>query len=274
MKRVLWLVVWLVASTALADITVKPQYEANEPIVATVTPTGVPAGALIRGSVQVTDASYEFAPAPNATALRQQALILREMASKLPAENETDRTKLTTAATEIERTLEGDTYYVWAKQGKHTITASGMWVLTDTGTLGGKLLDFGLYSFTKDFVVGEGDDPVPPPPPPPPPGGPYQVVLFYSPDQLDNLTADQREILNSMVYREKLKAVGHNLLGVLADNAAPSPQSKFRAFYNAVAGDPMPRVALASKDGGKVVDFPLPATVEALDALLATEVLK
>jgi hypothetical protein len=123
-------------------------------------------------------------------------------------------------------------------------------------------------------VLGGGENPPKPPDPKPEPGGPYQVVLFYSPDQLDNLTPDQRQILNSQAFREKLKATGHSLLGVLPDNAAPSPQSKFRAFYNAVAGDPMPRVAVASKDGGKVADFPLPATVAELEALLKTEVLK
>lgn len=233
MKRILLIIIaWCFASTILADIEVKPQYEAHEPIVATVTITEVPEGAKLRGSIQIDGASY------------------------IPA---------------------GDNvYHIWAKPGKYKIVASGVWVLTSeldvNGTKVPVLVDFGQYSYVKTFVVGEGDQPNPPDPPTP--GGPYQVVLFYQPDQLDNYTPDQRQILNSQAYREKLKAAGHLLLGVLPDNAAPSPQSKFAPFYRAVSGDPMPRLAVASKDGGKVVDFPLPATVAELDALLATEVLK
>jgi hypothetical protein len=224
----------LASAVAHADIEIKPQYEAHEPIVATVTITEVPEGAKLRGSIQIDGASY------------------------IPA---------------------GDNvYHVWAAPGKYTIRAQGVWVLTKDVTVGDQtfpvLLDFGQYSYVKSFVVGEGKPDPPNPPDPPTPGGPYQVVIFYSPDQLDNLTPDQRQILNSQAFREKLKAAGHSLLGVLPDNAAPSPQSKFRAFYNAVAGDPMPRVAVASKDGGKVADFPLPATVSELEALLKTEVLK
>lgn len=224
----------LASSGAHGDIEVKPQYEANEPIVATVSITEVPEGAKLRGGIQIDGASY------------------------IPA---------------------GDNvYHVWAAPGKYRIVAQGVWVLTQDVDVGGTkvpvLIDFGQYTYAKSFQVGEGKPDPPNPPDPPTPGGPYQVVLFYSPDQLDNLTADQREILNSLVYREKLKAAGHSLLGVLPDNAAPSPQSKFRAFYNAVSGDPMPRLAVASEAGGKVVDMPLPATFAELEALLATEVLQ
>lgn len=174
-------------------------------------------------------------------------------------------------------------WVVCAPPGEYTITYKVSWLHIQPVTFidgSGKEITIQSYLGSGDidekatFKVLGGEPPVPPPPPPHPPGGPYQVVLFYSPDQLDNLTADQREILNSMAYREKLKAAGHTLLGVLPDNAAPSPQSKFRAFYNAVQGDSMPRLAVASKDGGKIVDMPLPATAEELDTLLKTEVLK
>lgn len=177
--------------------------------------------------------------------------------------------------------VDDTTWHVWAVPGKYTIEAMGEWRLYQTIISKDDkeykvIADEDDYEFAASFEVTGGDGPVPPPPPPPPPppGGPYQVVLFYSPDQLDNLTADQRAILNSMEYREKLTKAGHTLLGVLANNAAPSPQSKFRAFYNAVSGDPMPRLAVASEAGGKVVDMPLPATFAELEALLATEVLQ
>lgn len=238
MKRVLWLVVWLMPSVALAQLDVKSSYTLGEPIIVKMVVPEKPAEAVLRKD------KFKI---PGATAVK----------------------------------VDDTTWHVWAVPGKYTIEAMGEWRLYQTIISKDDkeykvIADEDDYEFTASFEVTGGDGPVPPPPPPPPPppGGPYQVVLFYSPDQLDNLTADQREILNSMVYREKLKAAGHSLLGVLADNAAPSPQSKFRAFYDAVSGDPMPRVAVSSKDGSKVVDFPLPATAKELDAMLATEVLK
>lgn len=117
--------VLLLAGSAWADIECKEVYEPNEPIVVKVAPTGVPEGAKLRGSLQVTDAKY-----------------LQPDASE-------------------------GTFYVWAGEGTHTISASGVWVLTEDVQIGEKtvpvLVDFGQYTFTRSFVVWEGDDPVPPP---------------------------------------------------------------------------------------------------------------
>lgn len=182
--------------------------------------------------------------------------------------------------------------------GSATAPESGKWIVFATGfnpvqpTLldGGKAIwwvgDAGEYAVIF-FPPGDGQPvvskvtlggvaPKPPDPiDPPTPGGPYQIVLLYDPDQLDNLTADQRAILNSQAFRQQLKQDGHLLLGVLPSNAKPAEGSKFRAFYNVAGRDPMPRLAVASKtEGGPIKSLPLPATVEELTALLKTEVLQ
>lgn len=117
--------VLLLGSAALADIECKEVYEEHEPIVATVTVTEVPEGAKLRGSFSVTNGSYLQA-----------------------GEN---------------------VYHLWCGPGKHTLTAQGVWVLTKDVTLEGQtfpvLLDFGQFSYVREIVVGEGDEPVPPPPP-------------------------------------------------------------------------------------------------------------
>jgi len=123
----------LLGSRAWADIQVKPQYDLNEPIVATVTVTDVPEGAKLRGSFSVTGGSYLSA-----------------------GEN---------------------VYHLWCGPGKHTLTAAGVWVLTQEVDVGGQklpiLVDFGQFSYSKDIVVGDGPDP---PPPPPPPGTRWAVI--------------------------------------------------------------------------------------------------
>lgn len=217
-------------STARGDIEVKPAYEPHEPIVATVTVTDVPAGAKLRGSLQVSDGSYLVA-----------------------GEN---------------------VFHIWAKPGKHTVKASGVWVLTQDLKVGDQvvpvLVDFGQYNYERSFTVG-GENP-PNPPDPPTPGGPYQVAIFYDADQLDNLPADQRALLTSLTYRQKLKEQGHVVLGVFAAQSISQVPSKFKAFIDSVAADPLPRLAVASVKGGKVVDVPLPATFAELEQLLSKEV--
>jgi hypothetical protein len=120
------------------DIQVKPQYDNHEPIVATVTITDVPEGAKLRGSFSVSDASY------------------------LPAGQ--------------------DTFHIWAGPGKHVVSSQGVWVLTKDVTVEGQvlpiLIDFGQYQYSKEFVVGEGDDPDPPPIP-----GTRNAVILEETDQ-------------------------------------------------------------------------------------------
>lgn len=171
------------------DIEVNPQYQANEKITIKVVPTGVPAGALLRGSFQVSDAQTEMVVAPNVAELRTAASNLRaaaakllELAATLVAPEQAEQKKaledqaktVTDSATEVERALASESYNVWAGTGTHEVTASGIWVLTDTGTLGGKLLDFGMYDYSKSFEVIGGVTP-----PPPDPANPYKPAPQY-----------------------------------------------------------------------------------------------
>jgi len=127
----------LACAVAFGDIEIKPQYDAHEPIVATVTITDVPDGAKLRGSFAVSDGSY------------------------LPAGE--------------------NVYHVWAPTGKHTVTSQGVWVLTEPVVVGDKtiqvLVDFGQFSYSRSFTVGEvPPGPFPPPVPPVPVGERWSVI--------------------------------------------------------------------------------------------------
>jgi hypothetical protein len=130
---------------------------------------------------------------------------------------------------------------------------------------------------SKVVLGGGGPDPFPPKPPdpkPPVPGGPYRILLLYDTEQLDNLPPDQRALLTSLVYRQKLTEAGHRVLGVFAAQTInPANASKYKEFFAAAANDPLPRIVIAPLAGGKVSDFPLPANMADLEKLLATEVL-
>jgi hypothetical protein len=139
------LVCW--AAIARADIEVKDFYEANEPIAIRVQPTGVPEGARLRGSLQVTDAST---------------------LQPIPTES---------------------VFYCWAGPGKHTVSASGVWVMTKSITVGTEtfdvLIDFGQYTYVKTFTVAGEVPPVPPPLPPVPPVPPGErwAVIWIETEQ-------------------------------------------------------------------------------------------
>ena len=125
MQKLLVLLFWLVAATAWADIDVKPQYQANEPIVATITITGVPEGAKLRGSLSVSDASY------------------------LPA------------AENVFHIWAAPGKHIITSQGVWVLTKD----VTVGDQTFPVLVDFGQYNYTKSFIVGEGDVVPPPGPP-------------------------------------------------------------------------------------------------------------
>ena len=184
-----FLAVLVTCSNCFGDIEVNPKYQANEKITIKVVPTGVPAGALLRGSFQVSDAQTEMVTTPNVAELRTAAVNLRAAAATLLALEATlidpeqakqkelleEQAKtVTESATEVERALTSEAYNVWAGTGTHQVAAKGIWVLTDTGTLGGKLLDFGMYDYSKSFEVTGGVTP-----PPPNPVNPYRPAPQY-----------------------------------------------------------------------------------------------
>ena len=122
-------------------------------------------------------------------------------------------------------------------------------------------------------------DPEPDPQPPPQPAK-WQVAIFVESADLDTMPLPQLEITSSLVFRKTLESSGHKLLGVW-DKDRPTTTvceggvcrqvptgGKHDAFWAAVSGDPLPRVAIAPLGGGPVQDFPLPATAAELLQLL------
>jgi hypothetical protein len=155
--------------------------------------------------------------------------------------------------------------HVWAPPGTNQIAYRGVWIKTTPitlpdGTVVQVLQGFGFLDESAVFKVTGGG---PNPPLPPTPGGPWQVMLFYQADQLDNYPEAQRQLLTSRVVREQLNAAGHVFRKVVEaaalDQAATD--GEFAAWFSAVRGKPLPRLAIAPKDGGRVREFPLPTTL-------------
>ena len=122
-------------------------------------------------------------------------------------------------------------------------------------------------------------DPEPDPQPPPQPVK-WQVAIFVESADLDTMPLPQLEITSSLVFRKTLESSGHKLLGVW-DKDRPTTTvcdgdvcrqvpvgGKHDAYWAAISGDPLPRIAIAPIDGGAVQDFPLPATAAELLQLL------
>ena len=115
---------------------------------------------------------------------------------------------------------------------------------------------------TQVVVLGGGE---PDPPDPPEPSGPWQIMMFYDAQYLDDYQPEKRLLLNSLILRDKLEADGHVFLEALEkSDIRDGVPSRYTPWVNAVLNDPLPRIALAPLEGGKVMDFPLPENVEAL----------
>lgn len=143
-----------------------------------------------------------------------------------------------------------------------------------TYTVRAVLANFSLKKLSqakKAVKIGAKEpDPVNPPLPPVP-GGQVQVMFFYERDKLDNLPDKQQAILGSLTLRKALEARGHVFLGTF-DKDATGPKvvvpAAYAPWFQAVAGKTMPRVAVAPKAGGAIVDYDLPADEDALWTLL------
>lgn len=122
-------------------------------------------------------------------------------------------------------------------------------------------------------------DPEPDPQPPPQPVK-WQVAIFVESADLDTMPLPQLEITSSLVFRKTLESSGHKLLGVW-DKDRPTTTvcdgdvcrqvpvgGKHDAYWAAISGDPLPRIAIAPIGGGTVQDFPLPPTAAELLKLL------
>ena len=118
---------------------------------------------------------------------------------------------------------------------------------------------------TQDQAIVEigGANPGPGPDPPgPTPGDRWNIVVFYDSATLDNLTRDQQAIIRGESVKTKLEDEGHKLLQRVQGHPSSYPTS-IRQYVTAVVGQPLPRVAIQSTEGGTVLHFPLPATLQA-----------
>jgi hypothetical protein len=141
-----------------------------------------------------------------------------------------------------------------------------------------------------EILVMVGGDPNPPNPPDPPdppdppnPTSKWQVVFFHASGTLDNLPRAQIDMLSGLVFRDEVTAKGDRFVGSFnVDSVAKTVRTcdgtkcwttyampaELVPFFNAVKGDPMPRVAIAPINGGAVRDFPLPENAAAFWTLL------
>lgn len=224
------LLVLLIATPCWAQINVPAETEPHAPIAATLA-NPIPEGAQVQGGWTL--ATAKFLPVP-------------------------------------------DGIHVWAPPGVHEISYRGVWIKTvpvtlPDGTVVQVLQGFGFLDETATFkVTGGGPDPGPDPPDPPTPGGKYQLVFWYTEQQLDNLPQGQRDILTSLVFRDWLRSQGHVLVEVLdpANFGAVVPD-KWKPWVNSILNQPLPRISLSPVEGGQVTSYQLPADMEACKKLLA-----
>ena len=172
----------------------------------------------------------------------------------------------------------GNSLYLWAPPGKHTLKYSGYWVHTKDVTFKDgagndvtitSFLGSGFISEEAEFAVLGGDPVDPPPGPGPTPGEPRQIVFFIEADNLDKMPANQKYLVTSLKARQDLGELGHNVLQVVDDDQIrEGVPERWVPWVKAVINDSLPRVAFAPLSGGTITDFPLPADWEGLLALL------
>ena len=170
-----------------------------------------------------------------------------------------------------------NTIGVWAQGGtKYRLTFSGFWIhlgpeITVTDIHGNPqtfrpYLGHGLVNYTHEVVV-KGTSPDPPDPPTP--SGKYDVVMFYDKDSLRSMPKEKNAVLNSDKLRQDMAADGHEFLQVFEDDVfSEGIDIKFKPFVEPIKGEPMPVVVVRDKDTGEVKWKPLPASPEAMLALL------
>jgi hypothetical protein len=169
----------------------------------------------------------------------------------------------------VRRSVDGGrTIHIWAPPGSYTVELITTRLQIDWDK---KTWQFLQDEHTAAIVVkGVGPEPGPDPPVPPQPGGKWEVMLFYEADQLDNYPEPQRQLLTSLKLRDELTSAGHLFYRVVEAGAltANVAGSGWEPWFNAVKGDPMPRVAIRPRGGGAIKDVQLPSDRAALLKLL------
>ena len=127
-------------------------------------------------------------------------------------------------------------------------------------------LGHGSVNESATFTVVGGADPVPKPDPPKP-AGPKKIVFFVAADNLDSMPYAQRYLVTSLVARKNLAARGHSFL-LIDDDQMQNPPTEYAPWVEAVKDDPLPRVAFADADGGPITDFAMPVDYKHLLELI------
>ena len=160
-----------------------------------------------------------------------------------------------------------NTIHIWAKPGKHVISANGVWVLTKDIKVGDQtvpvLVDFGQYSYEATFVVGEvkpdPPDPTPGPTPHPTPPGKVWVIIV---EETKHRTPEQAKLF--LDIRKNL-----NVKVAIADrdqNHSPS----LDAYLEIVKEDdmPLPAMFVVTEDGTVWYKGKLPGTLAEIEKLV------
>jgi len=205
----------LLVSPLNAEIQVPPKSQPYKPIVITVQPANVPEGAQVRGSVVCETA--ELLPGPS-----------------------------------------NEVWHCWAAPGTHLVKASGVWVQTRNVQIDGQtvpvLVDFGAYTESATFVVGEGVEPNPTPVPPP--GERWLIIV----EESSQRTAQQANLYNELRADKTAK--------ILIADQHDSSELVRRYVAQIPDGTYLP-VAVVVDQSGKVVRIAaLPDTVSGVKELL------
>lgn len=151
--------------------------------------------------------------------------------------------------------VQADTVHVWAPPGTYTVTASGVWVLTEPVEVNGKtipvLIDFGQYSESATFTVGG----VVPPVPPPTPSKAWGVIL----EETRERTPQQAALW--LKVRSEFQA-GPKLL--ILDQDSPDAA----AYLSAVGGLSLPVLLVCNESGQVVSSAACPTTLAAIKKAL------
>lgn len=156
---------------------------------------------------------------------------------------------------------------LWGTQGMYHFRVMAMWGVKHPD-VEGAWLDFGLTVINEKVHVEGGD--APNPPLPPTPHGPYKVWFLEEISQRDNLPTGQRQLMTSLVLRERLEALGHKFQQIVTKSIINSPPDSLLSVAQAAreAQVGYPAVALESLDGGDVKVIAMPDNYEALAKLL------
>ena len=161
--------------------------------------------------------------------------------------------KISTDASKYTLKKFGNEYGCWGTPGTYHASILAMWGVQ---TPGAKTWDdFGLFSYEATFTVtGDGPDP----PDPPEPGGLKKIWFATTAAGKDNLPT----YANSLTFRQKLEALGHDYQETLFQKVIESPPSRLSKIAQAVreAGIPYPVVVLEPINGGPIRVLSLPSS--------------